>query len=74
MPKGPNGQKRPADANACAVMVAEIATGDCGNEARSRHRSEPQGRIEGREGKGCIYDAGRRLEIAKRAVSARWKK
>jgi hypothetical protein len=28
MPKGPQGQKRPADAIARAVMVAKIATGE----------------------------------------------
>ena len=28
MPKGPQGQKRPADAIARAVMVAQIATGE----------------------------------------------
>ena len=28
MPKGPNGQKRPADAVGMSVMVARIATGE----------------------------------------------
>jgi hypothetical protein len=28
MPKGPNGQKRPADAIGLAVMVGKIATGE----------------------------------------------
>lgn len=28
MPKGPNGEKRPADAIGCAVMVGRIATGE----------------------------------------------
>ena len=28
MPKGPQGQRRPADAIGCAVMVAQIATGE----------------------------------------------
>ena len=28
MPKGPQGQKRPADVNARAVMIAKIATGE----------------------------------------------
>ena len=27
MPKGPKGEKRPADVNARAVMIAKIATG-----------------------------------------------
>ena len=28
MPKGPRGEKRPADVVGCAVMVAKIATGE----------------------------------------------
>ena len=28
MPKGPNGQKRPADSIGCAVLVGRIATGE----------------------------------------------
>ena len=28
MPKGPNGQKRPADAIGLAVMIGKIATGE----------------------------------------------
>ena len=28
MPRGPKGETRPADTNACAVMVAKIATGE----------------------------------------------
>lgn len=28
MPKGPKGEERPADANARAVLVAKIATGE----------------------------------------------
>ena len=28
MPTGPKGEKRPADVNACAVMIAKIATGE----------------------------------------------
>jgi len=28
MPRGPRGEKRPADTNAAAVMIAKIATGE----------------------------------------------
>jgi hypothetical protein len=30
MPRGPKGEKRPAGLNACAVMIAKIATGEIG--------------------------------------------
>ena len=32
MPKGPQGQKRPADAIGCAVLVGKIATGERSDE------------------------------------------
>jgi hypothetical protein len=32
MPKGPKGEKRPADAVARAVMIAKIATGEVEDE------------------------------------------
>ena len=33
MPKGPEGEKRPADVIAAAVMVAKIATGEIAQKA-----------------------------------------
>lgn len=33
MPKGPNGEKRPADAIGLAVLIGRIATGDAENTA-----------------------------------------
>jgi hypothetical protein len=33
MPKGPNGQKRPADAISLAVMIGKIATGEIEDQA-----------------------------------------
>ena len=32
MPRGPNGEKRPAHTVGCAVMVAKIATGEIEEE------------------------------------------
>ena len=32
MPKGPKGEKRPADSNANAVLIAKIATGEITEE------------------------------------------
>ena len=47
MPRGPKGEKRPADTNSCAVMVAKIATGEIEDPAPIRYTER---RIEGREG------------------------
>lgn len=73
MPKGPNGEKRPADTNACAVMVAKIATGEIKDET---------GPVPGRRASGIAGAAARakkltkerRSEIAKRAALVRWRK
>ena len=72
MPKGPNGQRRPADVVGCAVTVAKIATGELTEETR-----EPSGRA--RSGKAGAAARMRKLqpevrrEIAKTAARARWK-
>ena len=38
MPKGPRGEKRPADVIGAAVMVAKIATGEIAEETVPRFR------------------------------------
>lgn len=71
MPKGPQGQKRPADTNECAVMVARIATGEIEDRV---------GPAPGRRRSGLAGAAARvknltkeeRAEIAKKAAKARW--
>ncbi len=72
MPRGPKGEKRPADAIGNAIMVAKIATGEIedtvsdkarvragtkGGAARARHMTPEQ-----------------RAEAAKLAAQARWRK
>ena len=56
MPRGPNGEKRPADVNICAVTVAKIATGELYG-------------IEGGWIKGTEYQVQTRIEGAPRRVS-----
>ena len=38
MPKGPKGEKRPADVIGAAIMVGKIATGEIGDTTRKRQR------------------------------------
>lgn len=72
MPRGPNGEKRPADVIGCAVNVARVATGeqeDTTYVAPNRRKSGLAGakaRMESVGGK-------RRSEIATEAAKARWK-
>lgn len=71
MPKGPRGQKRPADAVGCAIMVAKIATGEIEEELQ-----EPSGKIRsgkaGGEARAVKLTKKDRAAIAKKAAVTRW--
>ncbi len=72
MPKGPKGQKRPADVVGCAVMVAKIATGE------EEETKEKSGRVRsgkaGAEARKKSLTPEERSQIARKAAKARWKK
>lgn len=72
MPKGPKGQKRPADVIGAAVMVAKIATGETDEtpETSGRTRSGKAGA----KARSKKLSAERRKEIARTAAKARWNK
>jgi hypothetical protein len=75
MPKGPQGQKRPADAIGLAVMVGRIATGeieDTGTDPTKAHQSA--GGKKGGAARAAKLTAAERSAIATRASEARWKK
>ena len=69
MPRGPNGEKRPADAVGCAVMVAKIATGQIEDDLPSATRN---GGLKGGKGRAKTLTPERRSEIARQAALARW--
>ena len=73
MPKGPRGEKRPADAVSRAIMVAKIATGEIEDERELSSAAAELGRKCGkaRAEKMCPE---RRAEIARKAAEKRWKK
>jgi hypothetical protein len=71
MPKGPNGEKRPADVNACAVLVAKIATGEVEDEryrAPGRRRSGEAGAKMRKE----VLTEEQRRAVATKAARTRW--
>lgn len=69
MPKGPQGQKRPADAIGAAVMVARIATGEIkDNQKSGRVRSGKAGA----RARAAALTKEQRSEIARKAAEARW--
>ncbi|MGB6535411.1 MAG: RNA-binding protein [Xanthobacteraceae bacterium] len=78
MPKGPGGQRRPADVNARAVMIAKIATGEI-EDARPSPESEGKhpgavalGRMGGKA-RAAAMSPRRRKQIARQAAEKRWK-
>jgi hypothetical protein len=73
MPKGPNGEKRPADAIARAVMVARIATGEIEEEtADPSTEANRRGGLKGGRARAEALSPERRSEIAKKAAAKRW--
>jgi hypothetical protein len=74
MPTGPKGQKRPADVNARAVMIAKIATGeiaDVTTEDGKNAAAVALGRLGGKA-RAEGMSKKRRREIAKKAAKVRW--
>jgi len=69
MPKGPQGQKRPADTNQLAKRIVEIATGERPDDAPQRGRP---GGLKGGEARAERLTPERRREIAKKAAAKRW--
>ena len=74
MPKGPKGEKRPADVIGNAVKVMRIAVGDEANtvpDDGKNKAAQALGKLGGAaRAKGLT--AKRRKEIAKNAAKARW--
>jgi len=76
MARGPKGEKRPADVNARAVMIAKIATGEIEDVTTNEGKNAAAvslGRMGG-EARAKSINSKRRSEIAKRAAQTRWKK
>jgi hypothetical protein len=77
MPKGPKGQKRPADVIGNAIMVAKIATGEAEESKAEDNGKDPAAKALGAKGgkaRAENMSAKRRAEIARAAANARWKK
>jgi len=74
MPRGPRGEKRPADVIGNAVKVMRIATGEEEEELLDSIKAAAAelGR-RGGKARAAKLPAEKRSEIAKRASHARWK-
>lgn len=71
MPKGPSGQKRPADVIGAAIRVARIATGEEHEDQPSLSAAQELGSKGGKK-RAENMTPERRSEIAKKAASKRW--
>ncbi len=75
MPKGPNGQKRPADVIGNAVRVMQIATGEIEEPTEVDDGKDPAAKALGKKGgaaRAASMTPERRAEIAKKAAAKRW--
>ncbi len=68
MPKGPRGEKRPADAIGLAVMIGKIATGEI-DDIPTPSRGSAGGKARSEK-----VTPERRSQIAQKAAAARWGK
>ena len=76
MPRGPKGEKRPADAIGNAVMIGRIATGEIDDLTTADGKNAAAvalGRMGGKA-RAESMTAKRRTEIAKKAAASRWSK
>lgn len=73
MPKGPRGEKRPADVIGAAVKVARISVGEETQDATVSAAHSKWGRS-GAAARATKLTDTQRAEIAKAAADARWKK
>ena len=71
MPKGPHGERRPADVVGCAIAVAKIATGEIEEETYEAPGRRKSGKAGGKA-RARALTSEERKEIARKAAAARW--
>ncbi len=75
MPKGPRGERRPADVIGAAVHVMKIATGEIEERIATPDPAKEhmrRGGLAGGKARAASLNKKRRAEIAKKAARARW--
>jgi hypothetical protein len=74
MPRGPQGQKRPADVIGNAVRVMRIATGEEEDETDSVKSAAAELGSRGGKARAAAMTPKQRSEIARKAAATRWKR
>jgi hypothetical protein len=72
MPRGPRGEKRPADVIGAAVKVMRIATGEETEEIDSAKSAAAELGSRGGKARAAKMTPARRAEIARKAAAKRW--
>ena len=72
MPKGPRGEKRPADVIGAAVKVMRIATGEETEEIDSAKSAAAELGSRGGKARAAGMTPARRAEIARKVAAKRW--
>ena len=72
MPKGPRGEKRPADAIGRAVLIAKIATGEVEDDREALSSAAAELGRKGGKKRAENMTPERRVEIARNAAKRRW--
>ena len=74
MPRGPKGEKRPADAIGAAITVAKIATGEIEDTTvEGKNKAAVELGRKGGKARAQKLTTKRRQEIARKAAKARWR-
>jgi hypothetical protein len=73
MPRGPKGERRPADAIGAAIMVGRIATGEIEEPKAPAKSAAAELGSKGGNARAKALSGKKRKEIAKKAAKARWK-
>lgn len=77
MPRGPKGEKRPADVIGAAVKVMRIATGKIEERAEpddGKNKAAVELGRKGGKARATKLNGKRRTEIARKAAASRWKR
>lgn len=74
LPKGPRGEKRPADVIGMSVKVMRIATGEEDEELDRAKSAAAELGARGGKARAKKLSQEQRAEIARAAATARWKK
>jgi hypothetical protein len=73
MPKGPRGEKRPADVVSAAIMVGRIATGEAQDAVPTPKSAAAEMGSKGGRARAAALSKKKRTDIAKKAAEKRWR-